>query len=56
MLPKRKGIHYEAFTTDGRTFSFSANTVQQVGRLRAIFRQVATELAIPWSSFGNGAG
>lgn len=56
MLPKRKGIHYEAFTTDGRRFSFSANTVQQVGRLRAIFRQVATELAIPWSSFGTGAG
>jgi hypothetical protein len=55
MLPKREGIHYDALTTDGRRFSFSGNTVQEGGRLGAIFRQVARELAIPWSSFGTGA-
>lgn len=56
ILPKRDRILLEALTTDGRTYGFSANTVQQVGHLRVVFRHVATELSIPWSSLGTGAG
>lgn len=56
MLPRRERIQFEALTTDGRKYSFSANTLQQVGPLRTIFRHVATELAIPWSSLGISTG
>lgn len=50
LLPGREEVQCEAFTTAGRRFSFGASMIRQPKPLRAIFRRVATELEIPWST------
>ena len=47
LFGKREEIQCEAFTTDGRRFSFGSSMIQQAKPLRAIFRRVAAELEIP---------
>ncbi len=51
----REEIQCEAFTTDGRRFSFGPSMIQQAEPLRAILRRVAAELDIPWSTRETGA-
>jgi hypothetical protein len=55
LLRDREEIQREAFTTDGRRFSFGPSMIQQAGPLRALFRRVAAELDIPWSTRKTGA-